>query len=298
MHNFVKEFFTMTKPRVWIFLLITGIAGEIFSLAIRRYLDIWGFIYVTIYITLGLMGAEALSNYFDIDIDRKMSRTRNRALPSGRMRPSVALYGSIVLIALTLILAIFRNFLSFLFMATGIFDYDIIYAFLLKKRTSLNIILGAYSGGAPLLAGFYAFTSSFNLLSILLFAIIIAWTPLHIWALSIKYRDDYASAEVPMLPVRRSTKQTMKILFPISLLTSIITIIAGIEFRFYFPYWIGLGIVAVFSLLAVFLFVSYLRAYIDPEKRIMKLFGATNMFVGIFFILVAILSIAMPFVGV
>lgn len=298
MSNFVKEFFIMTKPRVWTFLLITGIAGEVFSLGIKRSFDVEGFIFVSVYITLGLMGAESLSNYFDIDIDRKMSRTKERALPSGKMKPSVALYGGIIMIALTLLLSFFMSFLSFLFMATGIFDYDIVYALLSKKRTSLNIILGAYSGGAPLLAGFYAFTSTFNLLALLLFLVILAWTPLHIWSLSIRYKKDYEEAEVPMLPVRRTTKQTMRVLFPVALLTSLVTILTGIEFQTYFPLYLGLAVVVMYLLLGIFLFVSYLRALIDPEKRIMKLFGSTNMFVGIFFILVAILSIIIPFAGV
>ena len=77
MGNFVSDFVIMTKPRVWVFLLITGIAGEVFSLSILRSLDIGGFFYVTIYIALGLMGSESVSNYFDLSIDKKMKRTMN-----------------------------------------------------------------------------------------------------------------------------------------------------------------------------------------------------------------------------
>lgn len=298
MSNFVKEFFVMTKPKVWIFLLITGIAGEVLSLGLGRSLDITGFIYVTVYITFGLMGAESISNFFDLEIDRKMSRTKDRSLPSGRMKPSVALYGGIVLIALSLVLSLFWNTLSFAFMATGILDYDLIYAYLSKKRTPLNVILGAYSGGAPFLAGFYAFNSSFNFLSLLLFFVIIIWTPLHIWSLSIRYRDDYKKAGVPMLPVNRDTRETMWILFPVALLTSAVTAASGVEFRLYFPTYLGIGVVSIYALLGLFLLVSYLRAWMNPEKRIMNLFVSTNMFIGIFFTLVAVFSIVIPFVGV
>jgi protoheme IX farnesyltransferase len=298
MGNFVSDFFFMTKPRVWVFLLITGIAGEVFALSIMRSLDVGGFLYVALYIALGLMGAESLSNYFDISIDKKMKRTKDRALPSGRMKPYVALYGGLILIAITLILAAFRSLLSLTFMATGIFDYTIIYSYLTKKRTPWNIILGAYSGAAPLLAGFYAFTSSFSVLAILMFGTIFIWTPLHIWSLSIKYREDYANASVPMLPVGRTTQQSMRILFPIALLAVVITVMTGYEFRLYFPFYIGITVFVVYLILGGYLFVSYLLALAQPETRIMKLFVSTNVFIGIFFLFVAMFSILIPFVGV
>ncbi len=298
MGNFVSNFIVMTKPRVWIFLLITGIAGEVFALSILRSLNVNGFIYVAVYLTLGLMGSESLSNYFDLSIDRKMKRTMNRALPSGKMNPSVALYGGLILIAITLVMAIFRSFLSFAFMATGIFDYTIIYSLLSKKRTPLNIILGAYSGGAPLLAGFYAFTSTYNVVAILMFLTIFIWTPLHIWSLSIKYKEDYAAASVPMLPVNRTTRESMRILFPIALLAVVTTILTGFELRFYFAFNVGIIVFGFYLILGLLLFVSYLRAFIDPERRIMKLFVSTNIFIGIFFVFVALFSLLIPFIGV
>ncbi len=298
MGNSIVDFIIMTKPRVWVFLLITGIAGEIFALSILRSLNVIGFFYVALYIALGLMGAESVSNYFDLSIDRKMKRTMNRALPSGRMKPGVALYGGSILIIATLILAAFRSLWSLVFMATGIFDYTIIYSLISKKRTSWNIILGAYSGGAPLLAGFYAFTSSYNIVAILMFLTIFIWTPLHIWSLSIKYKDDYAAASVPMLPVRRTTKQSMRVLFPIAVLAVLVTVLTGYEFRDYFSSYVGILVFAVYLLLGISLLVSYLRALADPERRIMKLFVSTNIFIGIFFVFIAIFSLLIPFIGV
>ena len=298
MGNSIVDFIIMTKPRVWVFLLITGIAGEVFALSILRSLNVIGFFYVALYIALGLMGAESVSNYFDLSIDRKMKRTMNRALPSGRMKPGVALYGGIILIIATLILAAFRSIWSLVFMATGIFDYTIIYSLISKKRTSWNIILGAYSGGAPLLAGFYAFTSSYNIVAFLMFLTIFIWTPLHIWSLSIKYKDDYAAASVPMLPVKRTTKQSMRVLFPIAVLAVLVTVVTGYEFRDYFSFYVGIFVFAVYLLLGVSLLVSYLRALADPERRIMKLFVSTNIFIGIFFVFIAIFSLLIPFIGV
>lgn len=294
MSSFIKDFIIMTKPKVWIFLLITGMAGEIFSLSILRSPNILGFIYVTIYIMLGLMGSESLSNYIDIDIDRKMKRTMERVLPSGRMKPTTALFGGLILILISLIMAIHISLLSFLFMLTGAIDYDIVYAKLTKRKTSLNIILGAYSGGAPLLAGFYAFTGVYNIIIILWFLIIFFWTPLHIWSLSIKYKEDYSNAEIPMLPVVFTPRKTMYVLFPMAVLTSVITILSGYFFMGYFHDGLSYFILGVYVLMSIFLLIEYLLAYIDIEKRIMKLFVATNIFVGFFFLSVAIFSFLIP----
>ncbi len=295
MNNPLKDFILMTKPRVWIFLLITGFAGEIFSLSILRRPAYFGFIYVAIYIAFGLMGSESLSNYIDIDIDKKMNRTRNRPLPSGRMNPMEALYGGLVLIVISLIMAYLYSPLSFLFMLTGIIDYDIIYARVTKRKTALNIILGAYSGGAPMLAGFYAFTDRFNMLIILWFFIIFLWTPLHIWSLSIRYRDDYSNASVPMLPVVLTPKKTMMVLFPVAILTSVTTILSGFFFMQYFSHILSYLILAIYIIMSAYLFTEYLLAYMRVDERIMKLFVSTNIFVGMFFMSVAIFSFLIPF---
>ncbi|MGC8655454.1 MAG: protoheme IX farnesyltransferase [Thermoplasmata archaeon] len=294
MSNAVKDFILMTKPRVWIFLLITGLAGEIFSLCILKKLDYSGFIFVAIYIAFGLMGSESISNYIDIDIDRKMNRTKNRQLPSGKMSPKEALYGGLILVALSLLMAYIYSPLSFLFMLTGIIDYDIVYAKLTKRKTTLNIILGAYSGGAPLLAGFYAFTDKFNIVIILWFFIIFLWTPLHIWSLSIRYRDDYSNASVPMLPVVLTPKKTMMVLFPVAILTSFTTILSGYFFMKYFNEMLSFTIFSVYIMMSVYLFLEYLLAFIKIDERIMKLFVSTNIFVGIFFLSVAIFSFLIP----
>ncbi len=295
MSNRVKDFFIMTKPRVWIFLLITGIAGEIFSLSILKRLDIIGFIYVTIYIMLGLMGSESISNYIDLDIDKKMNRTKDRPLPSGKMNPKEALIGGIILVIASFVMAFIISPLSFIFMLTGVIDYDLIYAKLTKRKTSLNIILGAYSGGAPLLAGFYAFTGLFNITIILWFLIIFFWTPLHIWSLSIRYKEDYSNASVPMLPVITTPKRTMNVLFPVAILTVAATILSGYFFMRYFSFPLSLFVFAIYLLMSLYLFMQYLLSYVKIEERIMKLFVSTNIFVGMFFMSVAIFSFLIPF---
>ncbi len=291
--SFIKEFFIMTKPKVWVFLLITGIAGLLFAVSLTHRIELIDGIYIIAYLSFGLMGSESLANYIDLDIDKKMKRTMGRALPSGKLSPLSAVVGGLILVAITLIMSYFQSFLSFIFMLTGIFDYVIIYAYLTKRKTWLNIILGAYSGGAPLLAGFTAIDKNLNPVVLTWFAIIIIWTPLHIWALSIRYRDDYKNAGVPMLPVIIPIERTVRVLFLVALGTAIVTIISGIASVYYFKFGLGWINLAFSIVMSAFIIQSYFRASGDPERNIMKLFIVTNIFIGLFFVMVSVISVIM-----
>jgi len=289
--SFLKEFIEMTKPKVWIFLLITGVAGLLFAMAIIKKINPFDMIYVILYLAFGLMGSESLSNYIDMDIDKKMKRTMHRALPAGRLKPSTALIGGLILVAVTLIMSYRQSFLSFIFMFTGIIDYVIIYALLTKRRTWLNIILGAYSGGAPLLAGYTALTNHFNFIIISWFFIIIIWTPLHIWALSVKYRDDYKNAGVPMLPVIIPIEKTVRVLFIVALGTALITVFSAIVSLDFFHKYLGYLDLAISILMSTFIIIAYFKASGNPEKNIMNLFIVSNIFIGFFFLMVSVISL-------
>lgn len=281
----------MTKPRVWIFLLITGIAGLFFAISLIRSINLLDLLYIIVYLTFGLMGSESLANYVDRDIDKKMSRTKDRPLPSGKLKPHTALTGGLLLTVASLVMSYYQSTFSFLFMATGIFDYVVIYAYLFKRRTWLNIILGAYSGGAPLLAGFTSIDEHLNVIIIMWFAIIIIWTPLHIWALSIKYRDDYKNAGIPMLPVVVPIERTTKVLLSAAIGTAFLTTLSGVLSLNFFKFnlgWLDLGLSILMSAFIIF---AYINASRDPEKKIMSLFVMTNIFIGMFFVMVSIISL-------
>ncbi len=100
-----------------------------------------------------------------------------------------------------IILLAFGKLLASLFMALGIFDNVIIYSYLLKRRTPWSIVLGGFSGGFPVVIGWYTVTSAFSILPWFLFALVIVWIPIHVWSLAYRYRSDYETANVPMLPV-------------------------------------------------------------------------------------------------
>lgn len=150
---------------------------------------------------LSCMGARAVANYIDRDIDALMERTRRRPLPSGAVAPINAVGLGFGLIGAGLAVALPFGPLVVLLIGLGLADNLIVYARLTKRTSPLSIVLGAPSGGAPALIGYVAVKGEIDLLAIVLASFVMLWTPIHIWSLAIRCKDDYARAGVPMLPV-------------------------------------------------------------------------------------------------
>ena len=143
-----------------------------------------------------------LNCYLDRDIDEVMNRTKRRPLVTGEVTPKEALvFGFILGVASVLWLGLLVNWLSALLGFLAILMYVVGYTWLLKRRTSQNIVWGGAAGCMPVLIGWAAVNNSISWTPFVLFAVIFFWTPPHYWPLSMKFRDDYASAGVPMLPV-------------------------------------------------------------------------------------------------
>ena len=188
-----------------------------------EYLD---YLHIVIAGGLASAGSSALNHYYDKDIDPKMSRTSSRPIPSGRMSaPNVLIYGLIVS-CISVIYGLFAlNAMSAFFIAVGIFSYVIIYTVWLKRRNTSNIVIGGIAGSAAAWAGWAAATGSMDLLGFLVGFLVFVWTPSHFWCLAMKIKDEYAQAEVPMLPVVIGMQKTSKfilgntlILIPYSLI--------------------------------------------------------------------------------
>jgi len=134
-----------------------------------------------------------------------MIRTRHRPLPSGRIAPASGLRFGLTLVGVSILLSFTLNLLSVLWMALGVLDNVGVYSLLLKRRSALNILLGGFSGGLPVLFGWSAATpgpiGTISLLPILMAGLVFLWIPIHIWFLAVTYRTDYAKVGVPMLPV-------------------------------------------------------------------------------------------------
>ena len=189
----------LTKPRVIELLLLTTV--PVMFLAQRGVPDLGLVVATVLGGTLSAGSANALNCVYDRDIDERMRRTRRRALPRHVVTPRAALvFGLALGVVSTLLLGVFVNWLSAgLSLAANAF-YVLGYTMVLKRRTTQNIVWGGAAGCMPVLIGWAAVTGSLSWPPLVLFLVVFFWTPPHFWALALRYRDDYAAAEVPMLP--------------------------------------------------------------------------------------------------
>ena len=197
----VADYFDMMKPRVQSLLLFTTIT----TMYVAGSPSI-GLILATClggYLSAG--GAGAVNHWYDRDLDAGMARTANRPVPSGRVSPRAALTFGITLgIAAFALMSLTVNLLAAVLSLCGLLGYVFVYTIWLKRRHPQNIVIGGAAGAVPVLVGWAAVQNQLGWAPVLLFAIIFAWTPPHFWALAIKYRDEYASVDVPMMPVTAS----------------------------------------------------------------------------------------------
>lgn len=209
MPNKFKAYLALTKPRVIELLLITTLPTMI--LAQQGLPNFWLVIATLIGGSLSAGAANALNCYIDTDIDKIMGRTKNRPLVTGELSGKEALIFSwIVAVASVLWLGFLVNWLASLISLAALLFYVLIYTLVLKRRTPQNIVWGGAAGAAPVLIGWAAVTGEVSASAWVLFLVIFLWTPPHYWPLSVKYKDDYAAAGVPMLPVVRSTKTVVQ----------------------------------------------------------------------------------------
>ena len=229
----INEIIEISKPRIVVLLVITAVTSMYAAsklVAGASQLDYMDYLHIIVAGALASAGSSALNHYYDKDIDPKMSRTSSRPIPSGRISPSnVLLYGLIVS-CISVIYGFFAlNAVSAFFIAVGIFSYVIIYTVWLKRKNTSNIVIGGIAGSAAAWAGWAAATGSMDLLGFLVGFLVFVWTPSHFWCLAMKIKDEYAQAEVPMLPVVIGMQKTSKfilgntlILIPFSLALVII----------------------------------------------------------------------------
>jgi protoheme IX farnesyltransferase len=200
LRDVVMAYVGLTKPRVIELLLLTTVPVMFF--AARGIPDLSLVVATVIGGTLSAGSASALNCVYDRDIDEQMRRTRRRALPRHIVSTRAALVFGVALgVLATLVLGLWVNWLSAgLALAAECF-YLFVYTMLLKRRTTQNIVWGGLAGCFPALIGWTAVTDRLAWAPIVLFAVVFFWTPPHTWALALRYREDYAGVDVPMLPV-------------------------------------------------------------------------------------------------
>ncbi|QWL30146.1 heme o synthase [Rathayibacter toxicus] len=198
----VRAFIALTKPRVIELLLVVTVPTMI--LAQREVPHVMLVLNVLIGGALSAGSAGAFNCYFDRDIDRLMNRTKNRPLVTGEISDRAALVFATGIGVLSILwLGFMANWLSAGLSLAAILIYVVFYTLFLKRRTPQNIVWGGIAGCMPVLIGWSAVTGLLDWAPVILFFIIFLWTPPHYWPLSMKYRDDYQAAGVPMLAVVR-----------------------------------------------------------------------------------------------
>ena len=208
----IRDYYDVTKPNVISLLVFTGAAAYIASAG--WHTNLLSLVIVSGSIWLGSAAANTVGSYFDRDIDAIMSRTKDRPIPTGRIAPSNAFVYGIVLLALSLALSYYLSPLSALAMLIGFLDYALVYSYLLKRRSWSNIILGGFSGVMPILVAYFAAKNPVLPLTAALFMgfLVFFWIPEHIWSLSIRFRQQYTEAKVPMLPVVVAERTSVQII--------------------------------------------------------------------------------------
>jgi len=220
--SFARDLIALTKPRIISLLLVTTIAPMF--VAGRPAWTLVLAVFVGGYLMAG--GANAVNMYIDRDIDDRMSRTRLRPIPSGRMQPrEVLAFGVLLSTAAVWLFAAAANVLTAALALAGFYFYVFVYTRWLKRSTPQNIVIGGAAGAFPPLVGWAAVTGRVDLLAVFLFLIVFYWTPPHFWALALLKQKDYDRAGVPMAPLvwgERETKRQMLwytlILIPLTVL--------------------------------------------------------------------------------
>lgn len=235
----VRDFVSLTKPRIISLLLVTTIA-PMYVAGSPSWLDV---LIVSIggYMMAG--GANAVNMYMDRDIDDVMSRTRLRPIPSGRMHAiSVLAFGVALAVFATWLLGHFVNVLTAALALGGFYFYVFIYTRWLKRTSPQNIVIGGAAGAFPPLVGWAAVTGSVDLLALYLFLIVFYWTPPHFWALALLKQKDYGKAGVPMAPLLWGERETMNQMLWYTLILVPLTLLPVAFGAFGLPYLVSAAI--------------------------------------------------------
>ncbi len=239
-----KSYYELCKPKVVMLIIFTAVVGMF--LAVPGMVPWQPLVFGTIGIGLAASSAAAINHYLDQKYDAKMARTKGRPLPHGDLNGAQVLGFAFTIGTIAMVLLIFfvnelTAFLTFL----SLIGYAVIYTVYLKHATPQNIVIGGTAGAAPPVLGWSAVTGTIDPHSLLLFLIIFIWTPPHFWALAVARRDEYAKADIPMLPVTHGAEFTrLHIVFytVLLILVSILPYLTGMSGALYLVAAIGLGL--------------------------------------------------------
>jgi protoheme IX farnesyltransferase len=272
----------LTKPRVIELLLVTAVPPMF--LAEQGFPPLRLVLAVVVGGALAAGGANTINCWIERDRDQLMRRTLARPLPQGEIRAAHALVFGITLnVVAFALLASAANVLAAMLTLSATLFYVFVYTLWLKPRTVQNIVIGGAAGAVPVLVGWAAVRESLAVPAWILFAVVFFWTPAHFWALALKYRDDYAAAGFPMLPVVRGIEETTRQIAAYATVTVALTFaltLTGEVGRFYAVAVLVLGVPFVVRALA-------LRRAPTPAAAI-RFFGWSNVYLMLVFVAVAV----------
>jgi protoheme IX farnesyltransferase len=279
----LRDYVTLTKPRVMSLLLLTG--GAAVFVGASGLPAASTFVVTMIGLALACGGAATLNHYLDRDIDKLMgSRTAGRPVASGRVAPELALEYGIALSALSFVLLdSLVNLPTALLALAGNLFYVLVYTRWLKRSTPQNIVIGGAAGAVPPLVGAAAATGHLGWAALAMFSIVFLWTPPHFWALALMIREHYANAEVPMLPVVRGERETARQIAWYSVALVAVTLV---------PVAFGIfGLVYGSSALvlgAVFAWMAFALWRQTTRPHAVKLFHFSMLYLALLFVAMAI----------
>lgn len=220
-----KQYLELTKPKVVLLILFTAFVGMLLSM--RNFpqsewvLVIWGLIGIG----LSSGAAAAINHWADQKADAIMLRTQHRPLPSGELNAGkVLLFAAVLTLIGMAVLVYFVNVLTAVLTFLSLIGYAFVYTFYLKRATPQNIVIGGAAGATPPVLGWTTMTGHVTADALILFGIIFAWTPPHFWALAIYRKEDYAKADIPMLPVTHGVKFTQLHIMLYTVILIIVTV--------------------------------------------------------------------------
>jgi protoheme IX farnesyltransferase len=279
----VADYIALLKPRVMSLVIFTALVG--LMIAPGHVHPVLAFTSI-LCIAVGAGASGALNMWYESDIDAKMSRTANRPIPRGRVTRDEALaFGTILAFFSVMTLGILVNWLAGALLAFTIFFYVVVYTMLLKRWTAQNIVIGGAAGALPPVVAWAAATGSLAPQPIILFLIIFLWTPPHFWALALFRSDDYARANIPMLPVVATPQAVARRVVAYSWAMVLTSVLLALD---------GSGAVYVVS--AVVLGAVFLREAHVLESRVrtgaafnpMRLFHFSITYLALLFLAVAV----------
>ncbi|WP_152396808.1 heme o synthase [Paenibacillus guangzhouensis] len=277
-----KDFINVIKPGILRSNLIAAFGG--FWLASKWDINFVSLVWMLLGTTLVMASSCAFNNYYDREMDMKMTRTRDRALPTGRLTPTVVLWYSIILGVLGLaVLFVFTNVLAGVLGLVGMLVYGGIYTLWLKRTSTWSTSVGAISGAMPPVIGYVAVTNAIDMGAILLFALLFLWQPPHFWALGIRRVEEYRAAGFPLLPVVKGIRRTKFQMIPY---VALLVLVSVLFYVYGYVGWIFLCVATLLSAAWLFMTFSGFKAKVDEIWAKKHFFMSINYLMVVFFIMI------------